>query len=84
VIYLKVLVNVYTLLLTEFKVLITFKQPDFPHLSNYRAEDSKIELNAAYPGQPMFYSLDNGSTWTQYTHPIDAMKDKDTLFCSRY
>ncbi|XP_052781398.1 beta-hexosaminidase-like isoform X2 [Mya arenaria] len=46
-------------------------------------EECKIELNAAYPGLPIFYSLDEGTTWTRYTEKIDTVQDKDIYLITK-
>lgn len=46
-------------------------------------DDGQMELNCSYPGLPMFYSTDEGSTWTEYTGKMDISPDTDMHFCTR-
>ena len=49
-----------------------------------RTDDGQMELNCSYPGLPMFYSTDEGSTWTEYTGKMDISPDTDMHFCTRF
>lgn len=46
-------------------------------------EDDKVELNSAYPGLPIFYSTDKGTTWNRYIEwsSIDRVCDEDIYLC---
>lgn len=46
-------------------------------------EDCKLELNSAYPGLPIYYSVDEGRTWTRYTEKIDIIPDKDIYLSTK-
>ncbi|XP_052285856.1 beta-hexosaminidase-like isoform X2 [Dreissena polymorpha] len=51
--------------------------------ARYLVEACNVELNTAYPGLPIVYSLDGGQTWTEYTEKIDLVLDRDIHMVTR-
>ncbi|KAL4225883.1 hypothetical protein ACF0H5_013871 [Mactra antiquata] len=54
-----------------------------PPGASFSLSDCKIRLNCAYPGLPLYYSIDNGTTWIQYKDDIDLILDNDLLLCTK-
>ncbi|VDI12360.1 hexosaminidase [Mytilus galloprovincialis] len=44
-----------------------------------RIVNGKLEMNVAYPGLKMEYSIDNGVTWSLYNNPVDVKANADML-----
>lgn len=54
-----------------------------PPGAKFSPDDCKLELNSAYPGLPIFYSLDEGKVWSRYQDKIDVIPDKDIYLCTK-
>lgn len=43
-----------------------------------------MEMNVAYPGLCIEYSVDAGASWIQYTDPVEVKEEKDILLQTKY